>query len=123
MARLNSFIRSSRWWELVPSGHGGSEELVVAVGGLASGENYVAAAATPNGKLLVAYIPPAHSGSVTIDMTAMKPRVRGRWYDPTTGKYADIPGSPFSNKGTHEFTPPATNSTGEGDWVLVLEGM
>jgi hypothetical protein len=121
MARLNSFIRSLRWWQLVPSGMGGSKELVAAGGGVPAGEDYVAAAATADGKLLVAYLPPAHIGTVTIDMTAMKPRVLGRWYDPTSGKYTDISGSPFSNKGTHPFTPPTTNSRGEGDWVLVLE--
>jgi len=31
-----------------------------------------------------------------------------------------IAGSPFSNAGSHVFTPPGVNSAGDGDWVLVL---
>lgn len=123
MARLNTFIRSYPWWQLVPSGLNGMRELVVAGGSVPASENYVTAAATPDGKLLVAYIPPAHSGSVTIDVTILKSHRRARWFDPTSGKYSDIQTVPFSNTGTHEFTPPGTNSAGEGDWVLVLEGL
>lgn len=123
MARLNTFINSYRWWELVPSGLGGMKELVNAGGGVPSGEDYVAAAATPDGRLLLAYIPPAHIGSVTIDMTVLRSRARAQWFDPASGQYTLLEGSPFSNTGTHMFTPPGANSRGEGDWVLVLKGM
>ena len=45
----------------------------------------MAAAATPDGTLLVAYVPPAHTGTITIDMTALRGTRAGRWFNPTTG--------------------------------------
>ena len=62
MARLNAFIQSIAWYELVPSGLGGMKTLITAGGSSVSLSDYVAAAATPDGTLLVAYIPPAHNG-------------------------------------------------------------
>ena len=96
------------------------KDLITGGGSSASSEDYVSAAATPDKKLLIAYIPPAHIGSVLVDMTVMNDHVVARWYDPTSGKYTNIGGS-LGNKGTHEFTPPGPNSTGQADWVLVLE--
>ena len=63
MARLNAFIRSITWYELVPSGLNGMRTLVTAGGSSESSSDYVAAAATFDGTLLVAYIPPAHRGA------------------------------------------------------------
>jgi hypothetical protein len=45
----------------------------------------------------------------------------GHWYDPASGTYLPIAGSPFANSGTRTFTPSGNNSDGGGDWVLVLE--
>lgn len=123
MSRLNAFIRSYRWWELVPSNQDGMRAIIASGGSSPGAEDYVAAAATRDGKLLVAYIPPAHSGSVTVDMTILTVRTRGRWFDPGNGKYIEIPGVPLSNSGTRTFITPGANSMGEGDWVLVLEGI
>ncbi|HEX2784516.1 MAG TPA: DUF4038 domain-containing protein [Ilumatobacteraceae bacterium] len=122
MARLNSFMQSYHWYDLVPSGLGGMKNLVAAGGGAGGGNNAtaVAASATPDGNLLIAYVPPAHSGSVTIDMTALSGSVTARWYDPTNGTYSTVSGSPLTNTGTKAFTPPGNNSAGQTDWVLVL---
>jgi len=35
-------------------------------------------------------------------MTVLKSEVTANWYNPTSGNYKIIPGSPFANKGTHE---------------------
>jgi hypothetical protein len=121
MARMHAFIRSMPWYAMVPSGLGGTKTLVTAGGGNISLDDYVSAAATPAGTWLVAYLGPGHSGSVTIDMTAMSGNTRARWYDPTSASYSTISGSPFSNTGTRSFTPPGSNSAGQGDWVLVLD--
>jgi hypothetical protein len=43
------------------------------------------------------------------------------WFDPAGGAYYPITGSPFTNSGTINFTPPANNADGDGGWVLVLE--
>jgi len=121
MARMHAFIRSVPWYQMVPSGLAGMKTLVTAGGGSISLDNYVSAAATPAGTSLVAYLGPGHTGSVTIDMTAMSGSTRARWYDPTNAAYTTISGSPFPNTGTRSFTPPGSNSVGQADWVLVLD--
>ena len=85
MTRLNAFMGSIAWYKLVPSGLNGMRTLITAGGSSVSSSDYVAAAATFDGTLLVAYIPPAHSGSITVDMTAMSGPARARWFDPTSG--------------------------------------
>ena len=64
--------------------------LVTAGGGVPADANYVAAAATPTGTLLVVYVPPAHSGSITIDMTVMSGTAQASWFNPTTAAYTVI---------------------------------
>jgi hypothetical protein len=54
-------------------------------------------------------------------MSKLASMATARWYDPTNGQYVDIDGSPFANMESKEFTPPGYNSSGDGDWVLVLE--
>jgi hypothetical protein len=120
MGRLNVFIGSIPWFNLVPSGLNGMRTLVTAGGSSVSAADYVAAAATPDGTLLVAYIPPAHNGSITVDMAALSGLVRARWFDPTSAIYTDI-GTGFANSGTGAFTPTGNNSAGQKDWVLVLD--
>ena len=120
MARLNAFIGSIAWNNLVPSGLNGMRTLVTAGGSAASAADYVAAAAAPDGKLLVAYLPPAHNGSITVDMGAMNGLTRARWFDPTSATYSAI-GTGFTNAGPRDFTPPGDNSAGANDWVLVLD--
>jgi hypothetical protein len=121
MARLNAFIASVPWWTLVPSGLNGMKTLVIANGFQSWQAEYVAAAAAPVGNLLVAYIPPAHPGSITVDMTAMSAPARARWLDPTSGAYQPDATPSVSNSGPHDFTPPGANSAGASDWVLVLD--
>jgi hypothetical protein len=122
MERLNGFIKSVRWWELVPSGLKGMKTLITIGGGKDSSTDYVAAAATPDGTLLIAYIPPDHTGSITVDMTVLKENIKAYWYDPTNGISAVIQGSPFDNKNTRKFTAPGKNNNGQNDWVLKLVG-
>ena len=62
-AILNSFIKSIDWWTLVPHGLGNIGTLVTAGGGTINTTSYVAAAASPTGRLLVAYIGPGNAGS------------------------------------------------------------
>ena len=120
MARLNTFIRSIAWFNLVPSDLGGMGTLVTAAGSSPALSDYVAAAASPDGALLVAYVPPNHSGPVTIDMTAMSGPTRARWFNPTTAAYTNA-GIGLPALGTKVFAPPGDNGTGFSDWVLLLE--
>lgn len=119
--RQFSLWKSLPWHRLKPSGLGGMGTLVTAGGGTASPQSttYVAAAATSSGDLLLAYIPPDHTGSITVDMTKMVAAARARWFDPTDGSFTSI--GTIANTGTHAFTPPATNNGGDTDFLLVLD--
>jgi hypothetical protein len=53
-------------------------------------------------------------------MSRLAGPVTARCYDPTSGTYRMIAGSPLANTGIQQFTPPGKNSAGEDDRVLVL---
>jgi len=121
MQRLNAFVRTIPWQELVPSGLGGMGTIVTAgAGGGVSSPDYVAAAATPTRTLVVIYVPPAHSGTLTVDMTKLSGAVRARWFNPTTAVLTNA-GTNLPNTGTRVFTPPGNNGSGFDDWVLFLD--
>ncbi len=99
MARLNAFLRSIAWNHLVPSGLNGMKTIVTSGGSTVAAADYVAAAADPGGALMVAYVPPAHTGTITVDMTVMGGPARARWFNPTTAAYTLINPS-IANSGT-----------------------
>ncbi len=119
--RQFAFWDTRPWWRLKPSGLGGMGTIITAGGGTASpqSDTYVTAAATSEGDLLLAYVPPAHTGSITVDMTKMSATAQARWFDPANASFTTI--GAFNASGTHAFTPPATNSAGDADFLLVLE--
>ncbi|MEZ4334111.1 MAG: DUF4038 domain-containing protein [Myxococcota bacterium] len=119
MKRLNDFVRGIAWYRLVPSGLAGMPTLVTDGEGSLLGPDYVAAAATRDGSLLVAYVPPDHSGPFTLDMTVLGGPALARWFNPHTAAYTTI--GTLANVGTHVFDPPGDNGSGWDDWVLVLE--
>ena len=80
---------------------------------------YVTAARSSDGSLVIAYTPSIRT--ITVDMSKLAGPATARWYDPTNGMYIDASGSPLANSGEKEFVPPAQNSAGDSDWVLVLE--
>ncbi|MGB9403058.1 MAG: putative collagen-binding domain-containing protein, partial [Candidatus Acidiferrales bacterium] len=57
----------------------------------------------------------------TINLANFSQPVTAAWYDPSSGTFSTIAGSPFSNSGSQVFTPSGNNSDGNTDWVLVLE--
>jgi hypothetical protein len=100
MKYLGALWNARSWWLLVPDGTG-------------------KAAYASDGSFAFAY---AGSGSVTTDLSKLAgPTVKAQWYDPTSGAYSAVPGSPFSNTGTRSFSQSAANSAGDPDWVLVLD--
>lgn len=119
--RQFTFWNARQWWRLKPSGLGGMGTIITAGGGTASPQSttYVAAAATSEGDLLLAYLPPDHTGSVTVDMTKMSAMAQARWFDPTNAAFTNA--GAFANTGTHAFTTPGNNNAGDPDWLLVLE--
>jgi len=113
------------WYDLVPDTQ---HRLVVSGYGNYSASadvnsnDYVTAARTPDGRLALAYLPSGQP--IVVDMARMAGhRVQAHWYDPTTGTYLAIPGSPLVSRGRRTFTPPGKNRGGDEDWVLVLSTM
>jgi hypothetical protein len=115
MKRINAFIQSIAWWNLVPSA-----TAISSGGGTLNGADEVTIAVTRDNALAVSYLPPAHTGAVVINMNIMRGTTRARWEDPTAGTYT-IDSTGLANSGTHSFTTPGTNSAGGTDWFLVLD--
>jgi len=119
---LTKLLAGYRWYDLVPD----QDHSVVTDGygrfssnGTVGGSDYVTAARTPDGKLVMAYLPTVRR--ITVDMTKLAEPTTAHWFDPTNGTFTSIPGSPFANSEKREFTPPGKNHDGDDDWVLVLE--
>ncbi len=122
-----TLFNSVPWYNLIPD----QTHLIVTAGyGTATGnnggdiqtDNYVTAAGTADGKLVLAYVPA--TATITVDMTKLSGTITAQWFDPTNGTYQAVTGSPFANTGTHSFASPGTNgknSAGDPDWVLVLQ--
>jgi hypothetical protein len=86
------------------------------------GEKFVAAAKTPDGKLIMAYFPHFYTKSgIEIDMSVLNGVAVATWIDPQNGTETSIEGSPLANTGSCTFTPPGRNSSGDRDWILALE--
>jgi hypothetical protein len=117
------FFSSLAWQDLVPD-----QDHTVVTAGLGtlgdlrtrvSKSDYCTAAKTPDGAVVVAYMPTART--ITVNMASLKAPAKATWFDPTNGASATIPGGPFTNTGTRQFTPPGNNHDGDSDWVLLLD--
>jgi hypothetical protein len=87
--------------------------------GASSGASFASASLSTDGKLAIVYTPAVRA--LTFNMAKMTGTTTVRWYDPTSGAFTTVAGSPFGNTGSQSFTPPGNNSTGSPDWVLVFE--
>ncbi len=120
MVRVKQLFGNRPWWKLVPD----QKRTVVTAGwGTLGKRDYVTAARTTDGNLVMAYIPSTGTGArtITVDMAKLSGPAKARWYNPTTGTYAVINGSPLANRDSRDFTTPGDNGTGRNDWMLVLE--
>jgi chitodextrinase len=118
---FQNLFKPLAWYNMVPDQ---SNTLVTAGfgtfsrSGLVSANNYVTGAMTLDGSLAMAYVPAAQT--ITINMAKLVGPVTAQWFDPTSGAYTTVTGSPFTNGGNRQFTPSPTNSVGDNDWVLLL---
>ncbi|MGV7219267.1 apiosidase-like domain-containing protein [Bradyrhizobium sp. UFLA05-112] len=151
LSHMEKLFASRRWYDLVPdqthavvtagydyfscavgkfmayAGHDQDSLMSRALGrfrkywgiGYITSNTCATAARTPNGSLVIVYMPSIRT--ITVDMSRLAGTATARWYDPTSGEYTDVTGSPFANEGSRRFTPSGVNKSGEGDWVLVLE--
>ena len=117
------FFSSLPWQDLVPdqaytivtAGVGTYGNLQTRV----SQSDFCTASRTSDRSFVVAYVPTARK--ITVNMASLKAPANAKWFDPTNGTYTTIPGGPFVNAGTRQFTPPGNNSDGDSDWVLLLD--
>ncbi len=116
MKHVRGLFESYAWWTLVPDVR---NTVVVEGRGPWATNDAVTAARTADGALAIVYLPSPRT--ITVDLKRFVASVTARWFDPTSGGYAAIEGSPLANEGTRKFVPPQKNATGDGDWVLLLE--
>ena len=82
------------------------------------GEDYATGAFMQDSSLAVLYIPSYRT--IGVNMSRPKKTITVKWFDPSSGNYANVGGT-FTNKGVSYFQPPAfNNAKGFDDWVLVL---
>ncbi len=123
MVRLGQLLDTVPWFDLIPSGLAGTKNIITQGGGNYGEADYITTAATFDGKVLLAYVPPTSKPSTTIeiDLAILGGSAGARWFDPASGKYTEIAGSPLPNRGAMLFTTPGRNGGGATDWVLVLQ--
>jgi hypothetical protein len=131
MLFVKTLFEARKWWQLVPD-----ESHAVLTSGLgtcmlptdtqggsspnAQDNTCATGARTADGTLVMIYLPT--NRNIAVDMTKLAATATARWYDPTTGGFTTVAGSPLANTSTRTFTPPTGNhSDGFNDWVLVLE--
>jgi hypothetical protein len=125
-------IDSIRWWELLPSELGGMRLLVTSSNGSQTGApaNYVAAACSADGKVLIAFFPSdgtTATQTATFDLRSMVGNVRLRWRDPTSGSFSNVSsvaagfGTPAATTSALSLTTPGANAAGVNDWFLVVD--
>ena len=117
------FFSSLPWQDLVPD-----QDHTVATAGLGtpgefqtrvSKSDFCTASRTPDGSLVIAYMPTART--ITVNMASLKAPANAKWFDPANGAYTEVPGGPFANSGARQFAPPGRNHDGDSDWVLLLD--
>ncbi|MBI1895870.1 MAG: DUF4038 domain-containing protein, partial [Acidobacteria bacterium] len=113
MSFFGRFFQSRPWHRLVPER---ADSIVTA--GLNRATDRAITAWIPDGSLAITYLPSPRK--ITVDLKKLRGKVNAQWFDPTAGTYSNIEGSPFANTGQREFTPPARNGGGDGDFLLVL---
>jgi hypothetical protein len=123
MEYVTALFAPLAWYNLVPdqnhtlvtSGYGTFTNA-----GSVNDSNYATAARTADGTLAIVYVP-TMSSSITVDLSQLGNPVTAQWYDPSSGLYTTVAGSPFTNASLQTFTPTGTNADGDCDWVLVLQ--
>ncbi len=117
---LHAFFEGLAWERLVPAGpSAGRPDLVRA--GQQSGQGHIAAAASPEGDLLVVYVPPtgAERRRFTLELSRLHRPARARWFDPSAGTFGAEMALPDARQ--IEFQVRGRNLSGLDDWVLLID--
>jgi hypothetical protein len=100
--------------KVVTAGYGTFDATTIPGNAYGMTSDYVTAARTPDGALVMAYLPSGRT--VTVDLSQFQAPATARWYDPNRRTDSVIQVSPLKNPGKQKFTPPGKN--GDGDWLL-----
>ena len=115
------------WWKLTPdtsnllvtAGRGTKGTAIASGGGgtpyTSNSDAYVTASRASDSTLAVIYM--SHASTITIDQTKMVSGYTATWVDPASGATSSAtPGTTY-NSGSK-----GSNSVGDADWVLILQG-
>src|SRR5437773_4927176 len=102
-AHVKSLFEPRAWHRLVPdpkhevvtAGYGTFDDSTTPGNAYGMTSDYVTAAAAPDGGLVMAYLPTRRT--ITVDMTKLRGPATARWYDPSSGVYKPVEGSPLRN--------------------------
>jgi len=107
---LHDLFATVEWWKLIPK-----QDTSLVSSSLGTGTTRVSPALASDGSFAMVYVPT--SQTVTVVMSAMTPSsVRARLFNPTSGAFTAVSGSPFPNSGTQ-------NIASGGERVLVLDAV
>lgn len=120
MRHVKDVFLSRNWVDLIPdqahrwviSGYGTYNHSTKP-----GGDDYVTAAYTPDGKLLMAYVPVGNT--IAVDLRRFPGQVKVKWFDPTNGSYSSV--GKFSNHAIRKFSIPGKNKDRDRDWVFIAE--
>lgn len=116
MSHLRALLDALEWWRLKPIYDG------FIVDGLGEGALRAVSAVTEDKKRAVVYVPELRD--ITLDVTSLiGPNIEARWIDPTNKHSITVAGSLFRKMQHFKLRPPQNNSSGYGDWMLVLESI
>ncbi|MBL0125033.1 MAG: DUF4038 domain-containing protein [Betaproteobacteria bacterium] len=112
MMRLRAKLEQYRWFDFHPVSNG------FLVKGEGANSERAAAALSMDERRVLVYIPTPRT--VVIDAKQLKMPIKTQWIDPAGGPPAD--GTPILSPSGVDFASPGKNSSGYGDWLLVIEG-
>jgi hypothetical protein len=115
MTHLRTLFDGIPWWRLRPD-----TSTTFLTSGQGTGQDRAVGARTNNGSHGIVYVPGVRN--ITVNLSRLRgPNVTARWYDPSSGTFSSISGSPFPAAGSQVFNPGSNNAFGFDDWVLVLK--
>lgn len=117
MSRIYNLFAAYPWQTLVPKP---DASLVSSALGSTTARICPALGTYSGGNFAMVLVPTATSPTVVMTNFSQS-AVRARWYDPVSGAYTTVSGSPFANTGSQSMTHPGNNSIGTSAWVLVLD--
>lgn len=114
MTHMRSILDAVDWWRLRPVYDG------FIVDGIGTGATRAVSAVTEDQRQAIIYVPSVRE--ITLNtMSLIGPKLKARWIDPTNEHSVTIAGPPFETSQHLKLRSPENNSSGHGDWVLVLE--